>query len=68
VERQIQSPAKHDEPGAHLTNGFAIALAEDSNRLVVRNKPVSHITSTLRPFKNLKRWHADIAVRPSASA
>jgi hypothetical protein len=39
VERQIQSPAKHDEPGAHLTNGFAIALAEDSNRLEVRNKP-----------------------------
>src|SRR5438552_8755888 len=32
------------------------------------SRPVSHITSTLRPFKNLKRWHADIAVRPSASA
>jgi ABC transporter substrate binding protein len=29
------------------------------------SRPVSHITSTLRPFKN---WHADIAVRPSASA
>src|SRR4029077_6901142 len=32
------------------------------------SRPVSHITSTLRPFKNLKRWHANIAVRPSASA
>src|SRR5262249_17277745 len=39
VERQICSPAKHDEPGAHLTNGFAIVLAEVTNRLVVRNKP-----------------------------
>src|SRR5262249_39711703 len=36
--KQIQSPAKHDEPGAHLTNGSAIVLAEVSNRLMVRNK------------------------------
>jgi hypothetical protein len=34
VERQI-----HDELGVHLTNGFAIVLAEVSNRLMVRNKP-----------------------------
>ena len=39
VERQIQSPAKHDEPGPHLANGCAIVLAEVCNRLVVRNKP-----------------------------
>src|SRR2546426_485486 len=39
VERTIQSPAKHDEPGAHLTNGCAIVLAKVTNRLVVRNKP-----------------------------
>jgi hypothetical protein len=32
------------------------------------SRPVSHITSTLRPFENLKRWHVDIAVRPSPSA
>jgi hypothetical protein len=25
--------------GVHLTNGFAIVLAEVSNRLMVRNKP-----------------------------
>src|SRR5262249_17827438 len=38
VERQIQSSTKHDEPGAHLTNGCAIVLAEVTNRLVVTNK------------------------------
>src|SRR5262249_29594674 len=39
VERQIQNPAKHDEPCAHLTNDCTIALAEVTNRLAVRNKP-----------------------------
>src|SRR5262249_37276068 len=39
VERQIRSPAKHDGPGTHLTNGCAIVLAEVSNRLMVANKP-----------------------------
>src|SRR5262249_61114956 len=38
VDRQIQSPAKHDEPGARRTNGCAIVLAEVTNSLVVRNK------------------------------
>ena len=38
MERQIQNPAKHDEPGARLANGCAIVLAEVTNRLVVGNK------------------------------
>ena len=32
-------PAKHNEPGADLTDGMAIVLAEIGNRLVIGSKP-----------------------------
>ena len=58
VVARRQSPAKH-EPGAHVTNGCAIILAEVAHRFVVRNKPAR------RPRISFQRIYPRVAVMQS---